>query len=115
MRLAKAASVGHGITRLSSKQIKEFTDVYESSKNIEVLEICSCFRAATRMFKALFEFDESFKQANFDSKTLTKEAYKHVKEFFDRIDEFAFYEDLVHVLKKTANQFMSSSKRMNIM
>jgi hypothetical protein len=100
MKLVKAASAGHGITRLTSRQIKEFTEVYAGAIDIEVLKFVPASGAATRMFKALFEFDESFKQANFDSKTLAKEAYKHVKEFFDRIGEFAFYDDLNTVLKK---------------
>ncbi|OFY53506.1 MAG: NAD metabolism ATPase/kinase [Bacteroidetes bacterium RBG_13_46_8] len=100
MKLVKAASVGHGITPLTSRQIKEFSEVYAGAQHIEVLKFVPASGAATRMFKALFEFDESFMQANFDSKTLTKEAYKHVKEFFDRIVEFAFYDDLNAVLKK---------------
>jgi len=100
MKLVKAASVGHGITRLTSKQINEYNKVYASAQHIEVLKFVPASGAATRMFKALFEFDESFKQANFDSKTLTKDAYKHVREFFDRIHEFAFYDDLNTVLKK---------------
>ena len=100
MKLVKASSVSQGITRLTSRQIKEFSEVYAEAKNVEVLKFVPASGAATRMFKALFEFDESFKQANFDSKTLAKEAYKHVKEFFDRIDEFAFFDDLNTVLKR---------------
>jgi hypothetical protein len=109
LKLVKAASVNHGITRLTSKEIMEYTQVYDGAKGIDVLKFVPASGAATRMFKALFEFDESFKQANFDSRTLTKEAYKHVKEFFDRIDEFAFYEDLNTVLKKrgkTISEFL---------
>ena len=86
---------------LNNKQIHDFATLYESAKNLERIKFIPASGAASRMFKALFEFDESFKQANFDSKTLSKEAYKHVKEFFDRIHEFAFYDDLNQALKKT--------------
>ncbi len=103
MRLVKAASVGQGIVRLTQNQLKEFADKYTSNKNIDIVKFVPASGAASRMFKALFEFDESYKQANFDTKTLSKEAYKHVKEFFDRIKEFAFYEDLKMVLKKQGN------------
>ena len=101
MRLVKAASAGHGIIRLTPGQIQEFSEIYTSSENLEVTKFVPASGAASRMFKALFEFDESFKQENFDSKTLSKDAYKPVKEFFDRIDEFAFYNDLTNVMRKT--------------
>jgi hypothetical protein len=100
MKLVKAASVDHGIVHLTSQQAKDYSEAYTASGKLDVIKFVPASGAATRMFKALFEFDESFKQANFDSKTINKEAYKHVKEFFDRIEEFAFYEDLSHLLKK---------------
>ncbi len=103
MRLVKAASIGQGIIRLTQDQLKEYADKYSFAKNIDIIKFVPASGAASRMFKALYEFDESFKQANFDAKTLSKEAYRHVKEFFDRITEFAFYDDLNIVLKKQGN------------
>lgn len=103
MRLVKAASIGQGIIRLTQNQLKDFADKYSSNKHIDIIKFVPASGAASRMFKALYEFDESFKQANFDSKTLSKEAYRHVKEFFDRIKEFAFYEELNMVMQKKGN------------
>jgi hypothetical protein len=52
------------------------------------------------MFKALFEFDELFRQSDFDTKILSRDAYKHVKECFDRIKDFAFFPELEKALQK---------------
>ncbi|MBN2273434.1 MAG: DUF4301 family protein [Bacteroidales bacterium] len=101
MRLVKAATTGHGINLLTDKQIKELTETYTSAKSIDLVKFVPASGAASRMFKALFEFDESYKQSGFDDKMLSKEAYKHVKEFFDRIGDFAFYDDLSQLLHKT--------------
>ncbi len=111
MRLVKAATAENGINQLTSKQIKEYAAVYTSAENLDVTKFVPASGAASRMFKALFEFDESFKQANFDAKTLTKDAYKHIKEFFDRIDDFAFCEDLSHALLKTGKTIAELIRR----
>ena len=90
MKLSKAATINHGITKLSDKQLQDFIDVYEKAGNLVKIKFVPASGAATRMFKALFEFDELFKQSDYDARILSKEAYKHVKECFDRISDFAF-------------------------
>lgn len=90
MKLSKAATINHGIIKLSEKQLKDFIDVYDKADNLVKIKFVPASGAATRMFKALFEFDELFKQSDYDARILSKEAYKHVKECFDRIGDFAF-------------------------
>jgi hypothetical protein len=111
MKLVKAATIGHGIVKLSEKQLKDYTALYERAADTDRIKFVPASGAASRMFKALFEFDESFKQANYDSRTLSKDAYKHVKEFFERIDEFAFRDDLDKVLKKAGKSIPELIKR----
>src|SRR5512139_4083926 len=84
MRLAKAASINHGIQKLNNREIEEYIRLYEKSGNLSRIKFVPASGAATRMFKALFEFDELFRQSDLDPKILNREAYKHVKECFDR-------------------------------
>jgi hypothetical protein len=100
MKLTKAATLQHGIKKLSDKQLQEYIAKYDQSEGLNRVKFVPASGAATRMFKALFEFDELFRQSNFDAKVLTKEAYKHVKECFDRIGEFAFYRELEKTVGK---------------
>lgn len=77
--ICRAAVVGDGIQRLSENEIEKYSRFYES--NIEdktVVKFVPASGAATRMFKALFEYVNEDKQS------------KHVTEIIDRIDDFAF-------------------------
>ncbi len=100
MKLSKAATINHGIIKLGDKELKELTDVYDKAENLVKIKFVPASGAATRMFKALFEFDELFKQSDYDARILSKEAYKHVKECFDRIGDFAFSRLLDSALEK---------------
>ncbi len=100
MKLSKAATINHGILKFSDNDLKDFTNAYDKAGDLLKIKFVPASGAATRMFKALFEFDEFFKQSDYDARILSKEAYKHVKECFDRIGEFAFSSLLYTALDK---------------
>jgi hypothetical protein len=100
MKLSKTATINHGIRKLSDKELKDFIEIFEKADDLVKIKFVPASGAATRMFKALFEFDELFKQSDYDARILTKEAYKHVKECFDRLGDFAFSRLLDAALEK---------------
>jgi hypothetical protein len=100
VKLAKAAILKQGIKKLTDKQIKECIRIYEEAEGVTRIKFVPASGAATRMFKALFEFDELFRQSNYDARILSKDAYKHVKECFDRIYDFAFFDLLETTVEK---------------
>lgn len=113
MKLAKAASLQHGICKLTNDQLKNHITRYEAADNLTRVKFVPASGAATRMFKALFEFDELFRQSNYDPKVLSKEAYKHVKECFDRIGDFAFYTELQQAVAKNGSTVENALKSGN--
>jgi hypothetical protein len=85
LHLSKAATVGDGIIRLTDEQIGEVIKEFDKSSSegeIALLKFVPASGAATRMFKSLFSFLQEDKKD------------KSVEEFFARLTEFAFYEDL---------------------
>ncbi|MCE7044261.1 DUF4301 family protein [Dyadobacter sp. CY312] len=85
LQLSKAATVGDGIISLTDEQIKEVVSEFDKSAaegEIALLKFVPASGAATRMFKSLFGFLQEGKKD------------KSVDEFFARLREFAFYEDL---------------------
>ncbi|MBC8766500.1 DUF4301 family protein [Arenibacter sp. BSSL-BM3] len=94
VRLEKAAIVSDGISKFSDTQeealIKKFE---ESKKKISLLKFVPASGAASRMFKAMFNFLDTY-----DPKTEKFEAYldrtkdKDVKTFFEGYEKFAFYD-----------------------
>ncbi|MBN1144561.1 MAG: DUF4301 family protein [Bacteroidales bacterium] len=113
MRLAKAATIGQGIKKLTDKQLNEYTDTYDASQKLRRVKFVPASGAATRMFKALFEFDELFRQSNYDPKILSRDAYKHVKECFDRIHDFAFYPELEKTVTKSGTSLKEAMTGKN--
>ena len=85
LQLSKAATVGDGILRLTDEQIKEVIEEFDKKASegyISLLKFVPASGAATRMFKSLFGFLQEGKKD------------KSVDEFFSRLSEFAFYDDL---------------------
>lgn len=85
LQLSKAATIGDGIIRLSDEEIKEVVAEFDKSASegeIALLKFVPASGAATRMFKSLFGFLQDDKKD------------KSVDEFFARLPEFAFYDDL---------------------
>jgi hypothetical protein len=103
MRLIRAARPKDGIKPLNPELIKQYTDRYESTRNIDKLKFVPASGAASRMFKALFEFRSAYVNSSYDPNILKNEAYRQVSIFIDNIRKFAFYNDLKNTLKKENN------------
>ncbi|MES2794953.1 MAG: DUF4301 family protein [Bacteroidota bacterium] len=88
MPLKRAAIIGDGIVRLSDRQIDSYKELYtEKSATLKIVKFVPASGAASRMFKSLFA---ALEEGKFD---------KSVDQFFERLEEFAFAEEL----KKIAN------------
>lgn len=99
INLVRAATVGDGILKLDQEQVTQYVEKYESVlPNKQVVKFVPASGAASRMFKALFSFMDSF-----DGSTAAIQEYetsdklKALREFFDKIEDFAFYQDLKSV------------------
>jgi len=78
----RAATVGDGIVRVDEEQLTTYTRRFdEVAGDYSLMKFVPASGAATRMFKSLF--------AALDGKS-----DKSVDAFFERIQEFAFYDDL---------------------
>jgi len=93
--LQKAATPGDGI--IASSDDDRYISIYNKAiKNgMDTLKFVPASGAATRMFKALFEFIHSS-----ESKAAELANEEPYREFFERFDDFAFASDLKHVLSK---------------
>lgn len=99
--LKRAAVVGDGIYRFSEKEEEDLVATYtENSKNLDVLKFVPASGAASRMFKALFSFLDTY-----NPKEETLRAYlertndKDIKVFSDGLEKFPFYRDVKNSLK----------------
>ena len=87
LKLFSAASVENGIMALDTDGQQKYLDAWEAYTQTDkvVVKFVPASGAASRMFKNMFEFlgaDYDAPQTDFE------------KNFFDRIEHFAFYEDL---------------------
>lgn len=89
LKLEKAARIGDGIVSLTEEEADRkaaLYDEYVSDMGLSVLKFVPASGAASRMFKSLFSFLESGKT---DSS---------VEEFFEKLEDFAFYRSLKRLL-----------------
>ena len=92
MQLQKAATLNDGVMKLTDEQLESFTVLYEKKvSKLVPLKFVPASGAATRMFKSLFSFLEEGKSD------------KSTDQFFDKLNDFAFAEDLKKILPKNAD------------
>ncbi len=98
IRLIRATRLNDGIKALNGELLKYYSGIYKSAGNMVKLKFVPASGAASRMFKALFEFESTCSKIDFNCKILKSDAYKPVRIFFDNIHKFAFYDDLKKIL-----------------
>lgn len=99
--LEKAAVVNEGISRFSDHDLQKLIRKFEASKNeLSLLKFVPASGAASRMFKSLFNFLETF-----DPKTETLQAYLSrtkdtaIASFFEGYQKLAFYGHITDRIK----------------
>jgi hypothetical protein len=102
INLDRPAIVGDGLKAFNQRDAKKLSYYYDSnSKRYEVLKFVPASGAASRMFKHLFEFTESYTGSEADIKQLhSSSKLRLVKDFFEHIEKFAFYTELVKVMRR---------------
>ena len=102
INLDRPAIVGDGIKTFNLRDAKKLSYYYDSnSKKYEVLKFVPASGAASRMFKDLFEFIETYTGSPADLQNLASNPkLGQINTFITRIRDFAFYTDLVKVLRK---------------
>ncbi|MEG2573414.1 MAG: DUF4301 family protein, partial [Bacteroides sp.] len=93
LQLDAAASVGKGILALNPKEQDEYLNLWDSYTKGDktIVKFVPASGAASRMFKSLFEF----LSADYDIPKTSAEI-----EFFAKLQDFAFYDDLNAACKK---------------
>ena len=96
MELVKAATIDDGILSVDNQQADEFIKKYETeAAGKRIVKFVPASGAASRMFKALFAFAESYSGSDEDYQALTNDSEQQpIFEFFKRIQDFAFHDDL---------------------
>ncbi|MBN1952411.1 MAG: DUF4301 family protein [Bacteroidales bacterium] len=84
IKLKRPATPGDGIITMSREEEEECLEGFERSADISKIKFVPASGAASRMFKALFEFTGGG----------TGMLNNVVKEFIDRLEDFAFYSEL---------------------
>jgi len=102
MKLDRPATVGDGIKRLSENEFKKAIHFYDNSfAEIKIIKFVPASGAASRMFKSLFSFMNSYSGSEEDYERLKEDPeYQTIHHFFKQVQDFAFYKDLKKALEK---------------
>ncbi|MGD2034659.1 MAG: DUF4301 family protein [Bacteroidales bacterium] len=92
VKLDRPASVGDGILRPDEKAVRQYLAVFEEANDVRKIKFVPASGAASRMFKALFEFMD---EAGGDGQDPGDE---FIRTFFSNIRKFAFCDNLEEII-----------------
>ncbi|MGB3588011.1 MAG: DUF4301 family protein [Tunicatimonas sp.] len=99
LEIVKAATVNDGILKFSDELSAEYVKSYDASASAQkIVKFVPASGAASRMFKHLFQFQQSYSgsDAEYDQ-LISDHKQRKIFQFFKQIHNFAFYDDLGHV------------------
>jgi hypothetical protein len=116
MQVDRPAKIKDGIIQLSETALKRAVDFYDDTLGeYKILKFVPASGAASRMFKDLFSFMNEYTGSTEDNRKLNEEgSWNSIRNFFENIQQFAFYEDLkTSVLKDglDLSELISSGKQ----
>ncbi len=94
--LSAPATPGHGLNSYTNKEALELASYFDDNyMDYEILKFVPASGAASRMFKHLFEFRQSYKKTPEDIHLYKSDtSFNSVFNFFENINKFAFYNQL---------------------
>ncbi len=100
MQLIKPASLGDGITKLTNDELSVYEEVFEKNrKELTIKKFVPASGAATRMFKKLYQFLDTYQDTEEDYLNfLLNKGTETMFNFFHKLDHFAFYLDLKNMM-----------------
>ncbi|MEI6677992.1 MAG: DUF4301 family protein [Mariniphaga sp.] len=103
LTVLRPATIGDGIVSIDEEKIKvaarQFTEKVQ--EGLKIVKFVPASGAASRMFQSLFAFAEAADTNEKAFELLDKTEYKSVRQFFDRLTDFAFYKKLSLILNGT--------------
>ena len=101
INLVAAATASDGIFRLSESDLEYLINYYNDNRSAySILKFVPSSGAASRMFKQLFEFVETYKGKEVPASALAEsDDFNSVSNFFANLHKFAFYDDLKDIIK----------------
>jgi len=115
INLSGAASTRYGMKVLQDDEADELLNNYSDFiVDLDVMKFVPASGAASRMFKLLFEFIEEY-----EINEKGEEFFNHDKSsnsihyFFENIEEFAFYQDLVQILQENGYNLKNEIEKKN--
>jgi hypothetical protein len=113
MNLVRPATEGDGIIVLDKSRQEKYENFYRENKSkYSIVKFVPASGAASRMFKDLFTFLNNFDLENDEVDSfIKKNKLDSVKEFFDGIEHFAFYDELMTIIKGVGINFSVMSKK----
>ncbi len=106
VQLCEPATPENGIKTIPAEEEEYLIDLYENgSRNADVIKMVPASGSATRMFKALFHFIETYRDDNESFLTLIQnKQWDGMRDFFLSLNEYPFYEHLKNELWKTGKK-----------
>ncbi len=100
VELIAPATIGDGIRIIPAEEENYLIDLYEkASQKAEIVKMVPASGSATRMFKSLFNFFETYKGTTEDFlKFMENKDNNSMHEFFLHLNEFPFYTRLKNIM-----------------